>query len=160
MKQLLIPTDFSLLSLNAVHAAVSRYGMQQLNIMLFHLLRMPGDLSEFLFPRRARHHKLVSPDFTDACQVLQNKYADIIVHMEVRFAQGGTAAYLRNFLEGERIDHIVVCPDIKLGIPSERSIAMLPMLKKTGFPIDYVPLNKSEARNADLNILHMSMAAN
>jgi hypothetical protein len=120
---------------------------------------MSNDFSELLFPRRAKHHKLVTAEFNEACQVLQNKYGAVIHNMHVKFGTGDTVAYLRNVLEGEGIHSIVVCPDIKLGKPSDRSVPMLPLLKKTGFPIDQVPIGKSEARHADLKVLHMSMAA-
>ncbi len=154
MKHVLIPTDFSINSLNAVHAAVAKYeGV--LNITLFHLMAMSGDISDLLYrSRRNKHLELITDDFNEAMQILQNRYGSRIRTIRVKFGFGDTPAYLRNFLEGERADVILVSPDIKLKLSSNRSVEIVPLLQASGTQIDWVPAAGAK-KSFDMGAINM-----
>jgi hypothetical protein len=137
MKHILIPTDFSVQSLNAVHAAVAKYN-EKIKITLFHLLRTPGDIPEILFPSmRNKHMKIVTTEFKEACEILHNRYSSSLHALNIKFGFGTTRSYLQNLLEGEKVDEILICPDIQLGLPGSNSVEMTSLLKKTGWNIEY-----------------------
>jgi len=158
MKHILIPTDFSVESLNAVHAAVSLYNNSKIKLTLFHLLELSADISELLFYNSRRMQTdLVGREFHEACEILQNKYVQEIECMNIRFGNGNTIAYLRNFMLGAGIDRIVMCEDIRLGMPSKRSVNMSPLLKRTGIPIDLIPTRPARQEvQTDISIISMS----
>lgn len=140
MQHLLIPTDFSIQSLQAVHAAVAASDRDKMKITLFHLLAMPTEISELVFrSMRSKHYEMITDDFKEACEILQNRYGTKLEAIHIRFGFGSTVAYLKNYLEGSGVDKVVVCKDVTLGRPSGRSVDMLPLLHKTGFPLSVIP---------------------
>lgn len=139
MKHILIPTDFTVHSLNAVHAAMATCDNEPVRITLLHLLRMPVDISEILFrSRHSRHLSLVTGEFREGCEILQNRYGTALYSLDIKFGFGSTAYYLDNLLEGEQVTDILVCTDISLSLPSDRSVEMLSVIKRTGRKITYV----------------------
>ncbi|HEY1032724.1 MAG TPA: hypothetical protein VGD89_13185 [Flavipsychrobacter sp.] len=154
MKHLLIPTDFSIQSLNAVYAAIAKYGDTQLKITLFHLLAPSHDITDILFAyKRSKPHDAINENFKEAYQILQNRYNSRIHSITVKFGYGNTAAYLKNLLEGEKVDHVIFMADSVLQLPMAKSIEMLPLFRKTGFPLDVI----SAKSKKDVDISAISM---
>jgi len=140
MKHILIPTDFSVRSLNAVHAAMATCDETPLKITLFHLLRMPDQIAElFSISARNKHLDLITEEFKEGCEILQSRYGSSLHKLSVKFGFGNTVVYLKNLLAGERVTEILVCPDIQLMQTSPKSIEMLPLLKRTGYILHIVP---------------------
>jgi len=159
MKHLLVLTDFSIQSLNTVHAAIAHYKDDMLKITLFHLLEMPGDIAGLLFPSmRNKHLSMETPEFKEACEILHNRYTSRISSIKVEFGFGSTVAYIENMLEGEGIDRVVVCSDIKLTFPSKCSIDALPLLKRTRIPLDTLEAAAIRRQHADINAISMANA--
>lgn len=160
MKHLLIPTDFSIQSLNIVHAAIAAHdnGEEKLKITLFHLLSMSTDLSELVFRSMTnKHYEMVGEEFKEACEILQNRYSSKVKSINVKFGFGNTVQYLKNFLEGAKVDMVIIPSDAELTLPSTRSVEMVPLLKRTGVAIDVVSTKKS-AKHIDMSIINMMPA--
>lgn len=159
MKHLLVPTDFSIQSLNAVHAAIAQYKDETLKITMFHLLEMPGDIPGLLFSSiKNKHVELVTADFKEACEILHNRYTSRISAINVKFGFGSTVAYMENLLEGEKVDRVVICSDIQQVLPSKRSIDALPLIRRTGIPIDVLQAAGVRKMHADMNAINMMPA--
>jgi hypothetical protein len=155
MKHILIPTDFSVQSLNAVHAAMATYNEASVKITLFHLMRMPDEIPDILFrSMRNKHLSLITEEFREGCEILENRYGSALQCLNIKFGFGTTVAYVKNLLEGEKITDIMVCPDIQLKMTSPRSIEMLSMLKKTGYKIDMVS-SKTRRTSQDMSTISM-----
>lgn len=156
MKHILIPTDFTLQSLSAVEAAVAKYGSERLKITLFHLVMMPAAIPDLLFRSvRNKQADRIPDEFHDGCQVLQNRYHSRIHSINAKFATGSTVAYLRNFLEGEQVSTVLICPDLNYLLPFKDSIYPEPLLKKTGYPIEYIMVSKLKKKHTDINAINM-----
>lgn len=158
MKHLLIPTDFSIQSLNAVHAAIAAHanGEDKLKITLFHLLRMSTDLSELVFRSMTnKHYEMVGEEFKEACEILHNRYSSKVKSITVKFGFGNTVQYLKNFLEGAKVDMVIIPSDVALTLPSGRSVEMVSLLKRTGIAMDVISTKKSAQQLIDLNIINM-----
>ncbi len=156
MKHLLIPTDFSIKSLNAIHAAVSHYKGEKIKITLFHLLNMPGGISDLLFrTSRNRHYDMVSTEFHEACQVLHNRHSSAISSIQIKFGAGSTVSYLQNFLEGEKVDAAIICPDIQLQAASAKSVDAVSLLKRTGIRIEAIPSAINDKQYYDVDSINM-----
>lgn len=155
MKHIIIPTDFSIPSLNAVHSAMSVFNDAPVRITLFHLLRMPDELPGIVFrAMRNKHYSLITDEFKEGCEILENRYGTALDSLKVKFAFGSTVSYLRNWLDGEQVTDILTCPDIPLGLPSPKSVAMLPLLKNTGYNVISI---SSKARYQSLDTTTISM---
>lgn len=140
MQHLLIPTDFSIESLNAVHGVLATNKNEEYKITLFHMLSMPEALPDLLFrPFARQEQKSINKDFTDACEIIQNKYGSRIKSLKVKFAYGDTVAYLRNYLEGQNVDKVVLVHNMQLTKPYKNSLDCVSLLRKTGCPIDILP---------------------
>lgn len=140
MQHLLIPTDFTIQSLNAVHGVLAMNTEEVYKITLFHMLSMPSALPYLLFRPFARQaHQSVNKDFLDACEIIQNKYGSRLHSLKIKFAHGDTVAYLRNYLEGNSIDKVVLVNNMQLSGPYASSINCVPLLRKTGYPVEILP---------------------
>lgn len=136
MKHVLIPTDFTIGSLQTVHAAVVHFPDEQVKISLLHLLEMPNGIGDLLLRAvRKEPTHLISADFQKACEIIRNKYGQKILQMDVLFRYGSTKHYVQNLLEGLEVDAIVLDPETKLGSPHASSVDMYPLLKKSGVEI-------------------------
>lgn len=135
MRHILIPTDFTVQSLQVVHAAVAKFGDEKIRITLLHMVRQPNDIASMLFASirnkvRAEQMNMVSEDFKETCEMLKNSYKSKLESIQIKFAVGDTAAFLRNYLEGANVDCIVYSDDAKLSLPSKDSVAMMPLINK------------------------------
>jgi hypothetical protein len=144
MKHILIPTDFTIKSLKLVRAAVDRFPGEVLHITLVHALEPDHSISGLLMmSKRLSAHKLCTQEFTDACEVLQNKYTSAVQRIKVEFYYGSTKAYMKNFLEARKIDAVILAKDYTLKKPSPSSRDMYPGLIRSGYPVHWEELQQS-----------------
>jgi hypothetical protein len=136
MKHILIPTDFTIKSLKLVRAATDRFPGEQLKITLVHAMEPDHSISGLLMmSKRLAAHQLCTQEFTEACEVLRNKYASVLQKIKIEFYHGSTRAYLKNFLEARHIDAIFLPEDYTLKQPSPASRDLLPDLRRSGYPV-------------------------
>lgn len=139
----MIPTDFTVQSLQVVHAAIAAAGNEKLKITLLHMVQ-PADISSMLFAsfrnrQRTEQLKMLSEDFKETCEMLKNSYSSKLDAIQVKFITGDTTAYLRHYLDGEGVDCIVYAEDIKLAKPSKHSVDMQPLIKRCKYNKLIVP---------------------
>ena len=144
MKSILIPTDFSIKSLQLVRAAVERFPGTQLDITLVHALEPDHSISGLLMmTKRLGVHQLYTPEFTEACEVLRNKYASAVSRIRVEFYYGVTKRYLKDFLEARNVEAILFAGDYALKLPSKDSRNFYPELAASGYPVFHENLQRA-----------------
>ncbi len=122
MKNILIPTDFTITSLKLINKAAARFADQRLNITLVHALEPDNSISGLLMlNKRLDVHALYTAEFLDACEVLRNKYASVVDKIKIEFYYGLTKQYRSNFLEARNIDAILFAEDYEPLKPSAAS---------------------------------------
>ncbi|SHK83491.1 hypothetical protein SAMN05444266_101304 [Chitinophaga jiangningensis] len=135
MKNVLIPTDFSIRSLGYVHNVVSQYPDELVNVIFMHALRMPDSIFDLVtFTRNSRHIELITADFKDGCEIIRNKYASSIHQLKVEFFHGDTGVAFKNFCLANNIDVIVEPSDLEYNAPSKRSYNPGKLIKKAKLP--------------------------
>lgn len=147
MKHVLIPTDFTIASLQTVHAAMVQFPNEPIRISLLHLLEMPTGIGDLLMRavRKDPNH-LITADFQKACEIIKNKYGNKIAQMDILFRYGNTKNYVQNLLEGLSVDAIVLDPEFKWSLPHNSSVPMTPLLRKSGYHIiEMAPALKAKA---------------
>ena len=146
MKHAIIPTDFSIRSLQPVHEVMNCYRGQSVQITLLHLVDVPDAIGDLLFRlRRMESRYPVPADFRQACEVIANKYDNQIAEIKVKVQYGSTAAYLDNLLEGFGADGVFLQQGYTMTLPFDESIDMVPLLRKTKCNIiETSPVRKTE----------------
>lgn len=141
MKNILIPTDFSVRSLGYVHTVIEQHRDEPVNIIYMHAMRMPDSLFELMtFARLNRHHRLMTTDFKDACEIIRNKYFSAIGSFQVEFFHGDTKAAFRNFLLARNIDVIALPVETNYHLPCSDSYNPMDLIRRSGYPLMTVKL--------------------
>lgn len=134
MKNVLIPTDFSPVSLDLI-ANVAQALPGKINIVLFHALEMPDNLIDAM--RRAGlkdHNQLISEALRIKCKKLKSMYNNIN-NISFKIMHGSTPAVFENYAEANDID-LIVYPEGYTFMPVVReSVNPERMFKKSGIEI-------------------------
>jgi hypothetical protein len=134
MTTILIPTDFTLQSLNMVKDAASKFRGQRLNIILFHALYIPTDIHNLLFLSPKVPHEKITEEFRHACTVIKKKNSNEIAQITFRHMYGSTNAVFRNFIEANKIDAIFMPEHVVLKKVYDDSVELRPLFKKASIP--------------------------
>jgi len=135
MKNVLIPTDFSIASLNGIEKAVTALNNQPCNIILFHAFQMPYFHND-LFARRGSlpYGDLLNDNFRNACRQIKQQFPKQIKGIHIKHLYGSTAAVFRNFVDANDIDFIFL-PESYVYTPIHKdSINPINLFKKSGTP--------------------------
>ncbi|QJB35485.1 hypothetical protein HF324_30960 [Chitinophaga oryzae] len=136
MKNILIPTDFSIRSLGYVHSVVAHYPNEAVNIIFMHALHMPDSLFDLItYTRNSRHIELITADFKDGCEIIRNKYASSVNKLKVEFFHGNTRVAFRNFCLAQNIDVILQPTDNDFVCPSKRSFNPARLIASSKYPL-------------------------
>lgn len=105
---ILIPTDFSLASLNAITGLVKKHPEERFNITLVHFFKLSDSEAELLMlARRNREYTHISQEFEDQLNELRKSFSHQIARVQIEFFYGNTVAIFKNFLEARDIQTIV-----------------------------------------------------
>lgn len=145
MTNILIPTDFTIKSLNLINKATERFQGQELHITLVHALEPDHSISGLLMlHKRLGVHRLYTDEFVAACEVLRNKYASIVRKIKIEFYYGNTKAYRNHFLDARRINAVLLPEDYQLNSPSAASRDQLRIWEKSNCPVFYEKIQFSK----------------
>lgn len=140
MKNILVPTDFSVQSLQLVHEIVRKHPQQKVCICLVHMVHIPTDIADLLFVKRHRLHDHVPAKFSQAIEMLKNKYASRIEWMGLEFYYGSTATVLNGIIENRKIQEVFVFADHAYGLPLPQSVDMIRLLGKCKVAVNKIAL--------------------
>lgn len=159
MRNVLIPTDFTVQSLDLVVAAAQKYEGEQLNITLMHALAMPDSIMDLiLLSRNNDRYKLITKEFESACTILKNRYASVIHRISVRFMHGSTKAVFSNFVEASQASLFIYPVDYSFKPAGANSIDISHMFKYVQCEKMAVELDKMRTDVRRLNIAELLLA--
>lgn len=159
MRNVLIPTDFTVHSLDLIVAAAEKFEGEELNITLLHALAMPDSIVDLvLFSRNNDRYKLITKEFESACTIIKNRYASMIRQINVRFMHGSTRAVFRNFVEASKADVLIHPIDYSFKQASDNSIDLSKLLKHAQCEICEVELNKITQDLRRINMADLLLA--
>ncbi len=139
-KTVLIPTDFSIASLNIVKNYLNQQPADvRLNIILLHGLHQTDSITSLLFYSKSRMlEELTGKDFNEACHVLKNKYASQIRTMRKDVFSGFTQAAFNQYAEANRIDEVCIPILYNPKFKSKNSFDLLPYIKASKLRIETI----------------------
>lgn len=130
MKHAVIPTDFSLNTLQSVHDVMHTYADGPVAITLLHLVEMPDGIGDLLFRHRRQGRHPEPEPFRQAREILLNRYAGRLEKLNVAVRPCTSVAYLEHFLEAWGAAAVFIRPQQELGLTYTDSIPMLPLIQR------------------------------
>lgn len=148
MKHAIIPTDFSIASLQTVHHVMFYYKEEEVRITLLHLVSLPDSIPHLLFKRHSRYTNADIPtEFIQAREVIANKYDGHLAEIRTVIQSGETKAYLENLLEGLKGDAAFIPAQHTWISPFSDSINAIELCRKCKFPVIESPAQpRTEAK--------------
>ena len=130
-KTVLIPTDFSVRSLNLAIEALNKNQNEHLKIILLHGLSRSISISELLFDHPTRRlTAMTTKDFKNARKFIQNTYSTQLVNMTVDSFSGVNQRAFNNYLEGNAIDEIYAQESVTFHAYHQDSFDLYPFIKR------------------------------
>lgn len=138
-RKILIPTDFTIESLNTVKYALEKNTDAQVKIVLLSGVYLPGSITEMLFYSQSETlGEMVGADFAEACKIIRNKHQSKLVSIEPDLFSGHTRSALSNYIKANAIDEIYVPKSYSLKRVHKRSFNCVPLMYKAGIPLTEV----------------------
>ncbi len=134
MKNVLIPTDFTLNSLDYVAIAAKSVPFK-CSIFLFHAFDMPQSLMDAIHKSGLKsHHKLVTEELRLKCKKIKSENSNI-VDICFKTMYGTTVNAFRNYAEANDIDLIFLPADFEFKAIVRDSVDPTHMFEKAGLSI-------------------------
>ena len=137
MKTILIPTDFTIESLNTVKGAFKKINDgEQVNLILVYSAYLSDSITDRLFFSKEKYLMASQGEkFREACHVLLNTYASRVHSLRTELFCGYTKSAFANFLEANQVDEVMIPGTYTLKMSSPRSFDPISYFKKCPLPI-------------------------
>lgn len=137
MKNIIIPTDFSVQSLSIVHNIIKDNAAEPVSIKALHMLHMPVDILDLMFLNKAKAYAQVPAFFNEALQALRNKYGrQLNINLEIIY--GNNTRVLKNYFDNKPDARLYVLSDFSYNHGLKNSVNLKPMLAKCKLNIQHV----------------------
>lgn len=131
MKRILIPTDFSISSLNLVKSALEQLENESHHITMIVGRESSSSITDLLFYSKEKALKdLMSNDFIDAIQLIQNRYSTKIASISFDILHSQNKNYIKNYIEGNSIDLLILPEQLSFPKTEKRGLDLIPILNE------------------------------
>ncbi len=146
MKNVLIPTDLTLRSLDLV-TQTAQVLDEKMNVILFHAFDMPDSMMDIVAGNRlSSYAKYMTEEMRVKCKRIKALH-NHIQHIHFRCMYGSTMAAFKNYAEANKIDLIVLPEGYRFNSVVRDSVDMVRILERSGIDIigDLTPPEKYAA---------------
>lgn len=151
-KVIMLPTDFSIESLNTLRLAADQYKGQKIHVVLVYAETPSDSITDLLFYRPVNTIKaLKSKSFEEALSVVRNRYESTIASLSFKIFNGTNTNALLNFVEANQIDDIILPTNYNFQFP-KNGFDMTPMIKKSKLPYREIGWDSSAGISEQLQI--------
>ena len=134
MTNILVPTDFTLQSLDIVEEIVRMQG-KRVRIYLLHMIKVPTDAIDMLFMKKSDVSREISREFTKAIFSLKEKYPKELDALELKLYYGSSNAVFNSITENLGIEEICLLNDYSYSLPLNESVNLLPLINRSELPV-------------------------
>ncbi len=135
MKTILIPTDFTIESLNTLKEAL-KLQSEKVNIILVYFSGTPDSITELLFFSKENYLASFQREgFREACQVLLNTYTSKINSFQIELFSGYWQRAFNSFLEINEVDEVFIPENYAMKLNNPRSFDPIPYFRKCALPL-------------------------
>lgn len=109
-KTIVIPTDFTVQSLNVLKTVLSQNSTrQQYNIILLHGFNLGDSIRDLLFFSKHQHiASLMNTEFEEAYEVIRNKFDSQICSLKIDLFTGYNSSAFNTYLEVNKVEQIFI----------------------------------------------------
>lgn len=133
MKNVLIPTDYTLESIKIIEALIFSKKCEQINIVFVHAFKISDSITDLLMlSRRSRDYEHICDEFYEQLNLCKSKYAKEIKNIRLEYFYGNTVAAFKNFLDALEIDHIAYAKDYNFKSINKYSISPKYLTERSG----------------------------
>jgi hypothetical protein len=149
IKNILIPIDFNIESLNTLKLALEECKLQSVNILLFYAETLTSSITELLFytPQKTIM-AMSSAQFNDALNILKNTYESSLQSIDIKLFHGFNKQAFINFCQANQVDLIYIPKNYQLA-QKKNSFDPIPLIKKSNIPFIEVSWNSDSQILAD-----------
>lgn len=138
-KTILIPTDFSIESLNLFKHAAQEYQNESINVVFFHSIYTPFSITDLLFfSKRELIRELSTSDFHDACEIIAKKFESKIHSRRIEIFTGQNQQAFEQFLEANQVSEILIPKEYSFKLTDKRSVDPSAFIRKSKVPVKEV----------------------
>lgn len=133
-RTVLIPTDFTVNSLNIAKVALQKsyQDQEKIHLILVHGLMASTSITELLFySKRNTLSKLETPEFQASCKLLLAKFEDRIERMTVDIFSGINQSAFENYTSANNVEEAFIPVNYKLKLKSSDSFDIIPFFRKS-----------------------------
>jgi len=141
MQNILIPTNFSVQSLDCVSSLCEQCKGAPLRLVSVHMFKISDSIADLLMlSRRNKEYSYISTDFYDTCDALKVRYPQLVIHIE--FFYGSSMNNFNDFLETAEIDAILEPSSCIMTKLNASSTDPLLFINKSRIPLISIPAAK------------------
>ncbi len=145
-KTVLIPTDFTIESLNAVKTFLNQADDRfQYNIILLHGVDFTDSITEALFFTKSKFIASVEEkDFPEACNIIKNKFSSQINSIRKDVFTGFNQSAFNNYIEANKVNEAFVPVNYNLQMVDRKSFDLLPFIKNSTLTVSEIEWDADE----------------
>lgn len=130
-KTVLLPTDFTINSLNAAKKVIDNGSIEKIDFVFIHGIHLTDSISDLLFfSKDTVIEKLSNEDFKKSCILFQELYAKKINSLKIELFTGFTQTAFNNLLSALKIDEIYLPEHFPLTLTNAMSADLTKYLKR------------------------------
>lgn len=135
MPHILIPSNFTMDTLDCLPELAETFPGLELNVLLFHAVGLSNSITDLLMlSRRTKEEEFISQAFAQSCKKLEEALPAIKAVNWTCF-YGTTMASFKNFLKANQIDFIACPTTFAHQSLSKQSLDPMLFLEKCGLPV-------------------------
>lgn len=137
-KNILIPIDFNVASLNTLKIALDTHKDEEINVLLIYALNLSNSITELLFqsPRKIIQ-SLTNSNFEDGISILKNSYESNLKTLKIELFYGSNVQAISNFSAARKIELICIPQHYRLQL-KKNGFNPLPLIKNSKIPFKEV----------------------
>lgn len=150
-KNVLIPTDFQMDSLNTIKKVVHDLNEEDtITITLLHGYYLSDSITDLLFySKRNILNQIVPPVFFEGCELLKNKYASKLSHIKIDLFHGMNKRSFKSYITSNQIDNVYIPSGLNIKKVTKRSFDIVPYIYKCCDNVSHVEFEEKQEKSME-----------
>lgn len=147
MKTVLIPTDFSLGSLNVAKTVIEKYAQNnsKVNVLMVHAVDISDSITDLLFFSKGKMlSQLSDTPFKEGCSVLRNGFSEHLNSLRVDLFTGFTQSSFNAYLHANQVDTILYAEPKLFQRTHKSSVDVHRFFSKAPCKVEYIQHSATE----------------
>lgn len=150
-KNVLIPTDFQMDSLNTIKKVVHDLKEEDtVSITLLHGYYLSDSITELLFnSKKDILNRIVPTVFFEGCELLKNKYASQLSNIKIDLFHGLNKRAFKNYVESNELDNAYIPTELNFKKAAKQSFDVVPYIYKCCKNVSQVEIESKQEESIE-----------